>query len=101
MVAPTPAAPRSLACSTEPNMTWSNLFGNVSSSLWFSFTMNGMRWQYLRDIAPRTPNVLATPLQPPSMASSTMFFGSKYFGFGANDAAAECSMPWSTGRIDT
>ena len=43
----------------------------------------------------------ATALQPPSIASSTMFFGSKYFGLGANDAAAECSMPWSTGRIDT
>jgi len=23
--------------------------------------------------------------------------GSKYSGFGENDAAAECSMPWSTG----
>ena len=22
-------------------------------------------------------------------------------GFGANDAPAECSMPWSTGKIDT
>ena len=22
-------------------------------------------------------------------------------GFGANEAPAECSMPWSTGRIDT
>ena len=30
-----------------------------------------------------------------------MFSGSKYAGFGANDAPAECSMPWSTGRIDT
>ena len=44
---------------------------------------------------------MATALQPPSMASLTMFFGSKYCGFGANDAAAECSMPWSTGRIET
>ena len=50
---------------------------------------------------PSTPKVVATALQPPSMASSTMFLGSKYFGFGAKDAAAECSMPWSTGRIDT
>ena len=82
-------------------MTWSNLFGSVSSSLWFSFTMNGMRCAYRRDTAASTPNVDATALQPPSMASSTMFLGSKYFGFGANDAAAECSMPWSTGRIDT
>ena len=30
-----------------------------------------------------------------------MLVGSKYAGFGANEAAAECSMPWSTGRIDT
>ena len=37
-------------------------------------------------------------MQPPSMASSTMFSGSKYIGLGANDAAAECSMPWSTGQ---
>ena len=63
--------------------------------------MNGMRWAYARRHAPSTPNVVATALQPPSMASSTMFSGSKYFGLGANDAAAECSMPWSTGRIDT
>jgi hypothetical protein len=35
------------------------------------------------------------------MASSMMFLGSKYFGLGAKDAAPECSMPWSTGRIET
>src|SRR5687768_5929092 len=35
------------------------------------------------------------------MASFTMFSGSKYSGFLAKDAPAECSMPWSTGRIDT
>ena len=29
-----------------------------------------------------------------------MLSGSKYCGFGANDAPAECSMPWSTGRIE-
>ena len=81
-------------------MIWSNLFGTVISSLWFIFTMNGMRWAYVRDTAPRTPKVVATALHPPSMASSTMLAGSKYFGFGANDAAAECSMPWSTGRIE-
>ena len=39
-------------------------------------------------------------MQPPSIASFTMFSGSKNAGFGANDAAPECSMPWSTGRID-
>ena len=27
-------------------MIWSNLFGNVSSSLWFIFTMNGIRCAY-------------------------------------------------------
>ena len=71
------------------------------SSLWLIFTMNGILCAYFRDIEPSTPNVVATALQPPSIASSMMFCGSKYFGFGANDAAAECSMPWSTGRIDT
>ena len=69
--------------------------------MWLSFTMNGIRCAYFGATEPSTPNVVATALQPPSMASSTMFSGSKYFGFGANDAAAECSMPWSTGRIDT
>ena len=39
MVAPTPAAPRSKAWSTDPNITWSNLLGKVSSSLWLSLTM--------------------------------------------------------------
>jgi hypothetical protein len=29
-----------------------------------------------------------------------MLPGSKYCGFGAKDAPAECSMPWSTGRIE-
>ena len=82
-------------------MIWSNVFGYDSISLWLSFTMNGMRWAYLREHRPRTPKVVATALQPPSMASSTMLAGSKYFGLGANDAAPECSMPWSTGRIDT
>jgi hypothetical protein len=63
--------------------------------------MNGILCAYLRETAPSTPSVEATPLQPPSMASLTMFSGSKYIGFGANEAPAECSMPWSTGRIDT
>ena len=31
---------------------------------------------------PSTPNVVATALQPPSMASSTMLAGSKYIGLG-------------------
>ena len=42
---------------------------------------------------PSTPNVDATALQPPSIASFTMFSGSNIIGFGANDAPAECSMP--------
>ncbi len=41
---------------------------------------------YLRATEPSTPSVEATALQPPSMASFTMFSGSKYIGFGANDA---------------
>ncbi len=69
--------------------------------MWLIFTMKGILWAYWREQSPSTPKVVATALQPPSMASSTMFFGSKYLGLGANDAAAECSMPWSTGRIDT
>ena len=44
MVAPTPAAPRSKACCTEPYMTWSLSFGYVSISAWFSLAMNGIRW---------------------------------------------------------
>jgi hypothetical protein len=39
-------------------------------------------------------------LQPPSSARRTMFSGSKYMGLGAKAEAAECSMPWSTGRMD-
>ena len=85
---------------TVPNSIWSNLFGYVSSSLWLILTMNGIWWAYLRATMPSTPKVEATALQPPSIASLTMFSGSKYSGFGANDAPAECSMPWSTGRID-
>src|SRR6476646_2134611 len=61
-------------------MTWSNLFGSVSSSLWFILTMNGIRCAYRRDTEARTPNVDATALHPPSMASSTMLVGSKYLG---------------------
>ena len=63
--------------------------------------MNGILWAYFRLHMPSTPKVDATALQPPSIASSTIFSASKYAGFGANDAPAECSMPWSTGRIDT
>ena len=39
------------------------------------------------------PKVDATALQPPSIASFTIFSGSKYIGFGANDAPPECSIP--------
>ena len=39
--------------------------------------MNGMRCAYLRETAPSTPSVEATALQPPSIASLTMFSGSK------------------------
>ena len=46
---------------------------------------------------PSTPRVEATALQPPSIARRMMFSGSKYAGLGANEAAAECSIPWSTG----
>ena len=63
--------------------------------------MNGNLCAYLRLIAPSTPNVEANALQPPSTASRTRFSGSKYIGFGAKLAPAECSMPWSTGRIET
>ena len=69
--------------------------------MWLSLTMNGILCAYLRDTAPSTPNVEATALQPPSIARRTRFSGSKYIGLGAKLAPAECSMPWSTGRIDT
>ena len=39
--------------------------------------MNGIRWACVRETAPSTPSVDATALQPPSIASSTMFPGSK------------------------
>ena len=55
--------------------------------------MNGILCAYLREHAPSTPSVDATALQPPSIASFTMFSGSKYSGFFANDAPALCSMP--------
>src|SRR4051795_12844001 len=63
--------------------------------------MNGNLCAHLRLTAPSTPIVDANALHPPSTASCTRFIGSKYFGLGANDAPAECSMPWSTGRIET
>src|SRR5258706_7467098 len=62
--------------------------------------MKGILCANFRATEPSTPNVEATALQPPSIASFTMFSGSKYWGFGANDAPAECSIPWSTGRIE-
>jgi hypothetical protein len=65
-----------------------------------SLSTNGIRCAYRRAIAPSTPRVVATALQPPSTASRSTFSGSKYSGFVANDAAAECSTPWSTGKID-
>ena len=82
-------------------MIWSAPFGYVRSSLWLIFTMNGILCAYLRETAPSTPTVEAIALVPPSIASWTRFSGSKYAGLGANDAPPECSMPWSTGRIDT
>ena len=50
--------------------------------------MNGILCAYFRATAPSTPSVEATALQPPSIASFTMFSGSKYIGFGANEAPA-------------
>jgi len=49
----------------------------VSISAWFAFTMNGILCAYLRATMPSTPKVVATALQPPSIASFTMFSGSK------------------------
>src|SRR3954468_23881004 len=63
--------------------------------------MKGNLCAHLRLTAPSTPMVEANALQPPSTASRTRLSGSKYLGLGANDAPAECSMPWSTGRIET
>ena len=39
--------------------------------------MKGILCAYLRLTAPSTPNVEATALQPPSIASRTRFSGSK------------------------
>ena len=68
--------------------------------MWFTLTMNGIRWAYLRATVPSTPSVDATALHPPSIASSTIFAGSKYIRVRRERGAAECSIPWSTGRID-
>ena len=50
--------------------------------MWLNFSRNGILCAYFRATAPSTPSVDATALQPPSMASFTMFSGSKYGGFG-------------------
>jgi hypothetical protein len=92
MVAPTPCAHLE-ARRTVPKSVWSKVFGYDRSSLWLILTMNGMRWAQRRATAPRTPKVDATALQPPSMARRQMPSGSNISGWGANDAAAECSMP--------
>ena len=81
-------------------MIWSYVFGRCKNALWFSFTMKGMRCTYLRDARPSVPRVVATALHSPARASSRRFSGSKYSGLLEKLAAAECSMPWSTGRIE-
>ena len=58
-------------------MIWSYSFGYVSISLWLSFTIIGILCAYLRDTSPSAPKVVATALQPPSTARSTMLLGSK------------------------
>lgn len=62
----------SQAWSTEANRICSCTFGAVSSWLWFSFTMKGMRWAQRRATEPSTPSVEQTALQPASTASSTI-----------------------------
>jgi len=66
-----------------------------------SLRMKGILWAYLREVMANTPRVLATALQPPSMARLQMCSGSNMGRLGANDAAPLCSIPWSTGRIET
>ena len=62
--------------------------------------MNGILCAYFLLNIAKPPTVLATALQPPSMASLIIFSGSKYNGLGTNDAPALCSTPWSTGSMD-
>ena len=69
--------------------------------MWFSLTINGILCAYFRLTAPSTPSVDATALHPPSIARRTMLAGSKYSGLAAKLAPAECSIPWSTGRMLT
>ena len=57
------------------------------------FTTNGILWAYFRATLPKTPKVETTALHPPSIASLTMFSGSKYSGLGAKEAPAVCSTP--------
>ena len=50
--------------------------------MWLILTTNGILCANRRAVTPSTPSVEATALHPPSIASSTIFAGSKYAGFG-------------------
>src|SRR3989475_8947606 len=63
--------------------------------------MKGILCAYLRATEPRTPNVDATALQPPSMASSTIFSPSKYAGFAEKDAPARRSSDRKSTRLNS
>src|ERR1041385_3062519 len=101
MVAPTPVNPISNACLIFAKRIWSKVFGNDRNSLWLNLRRKGILCAYLRATEPSTRRVVATALDPPSMASLTMMSGSKYMGFGAKDAPSECSMPWSRSEEHT
>ena len=58
-------------------MIWSNLLGYVKNSLWLIFTIKGILCAYFLLKKPKPPNVVATALQPPSIANFTIFSGSK------------------------
>jgi hypothetical protein len=84
---------------TEPNMIWSNSPGR-SAARCLIFTMNGILCAYWREQSPSTPKVVATALFRRRWRARRCS-SDRSTGIEANEAAAECSMPWSTGRIDT
>ena len=69
--------------------------------MWLSLTMNGILCAYWRGDRAEHAEGGGDRVAAALDGELHDVLGSKYAGLGANEAAAECSMPWSTGRIDT
>ena len=77
MVAPTATAPISQACLTVPNIIWSYCIGIAQKFIVIDFDNKRNFVRILAGYGAKTPKVEATALQPPSMASLTIFSPSK------------------------